>query len=680
MSQMPRKSSRRLQSVPGPAPAVPLAPPITCQEAPEYFRIFLEGQLTPEQSLQMHNHLEACPKCSLAIKEHKELLTLLNETLGANGINSDFSERADRRLLERRALASAGTTSAKAITALRLGITEDLHDSKENREPEGALSKLGAMPWWGISVALHILMITLAGLITMTVEGLNSSDATIVVTSLERAPTISPMEPDKSQSKLREVLEGKQETPPTDPDSTVSSNIVVPPDILAKAELGDHFETINPDRPDTHSAFGNPEARMFHSVQGNDEPEGGGGNGGLSLSDDLIGVGGASSPGSGGGWGGGNGTGTGIGDGSGHGSFGSRTGGGRRLMVMRHGGSKATESAVDKGLDWLARHQEADGHWDTAKYGGSMNCDPGNTGLALLAFLGAGHTEKVGKYKETVKKAVAWIISKQDPQTGEIGKGVKEPWHQNNAYYHAICGLALAEAAGMAHIPDTMKAAQLAIKHSTEDRQAGDKSDKGAWRYDPKKDADCSVSGWYVMQLKSARIAGLQVDPASFDGALKFYDEMEVKDANNNSGYPGGKFRYVKGGAVTLNTSAIGMLCNLFLGRKATELQGGADYLVQNLPTWAAHTGEGQGNHHFPMYYTYYGTLTMFQMGGDHWKRWNEALKAMLVPKQRVGGDEDGSWDPVGGDDDKFAGRVYMTAMGSLSLEVYYRYLPIVKH
>src|SRR6185503_7519066 len=143
-----------------------------------------------------------------------------------------------------------------------------------------------------------------------------------------------------------------------------------PPDILAKAEIGDHFETINPDRPDTQSAFGNPEARMFHSVEGNDEPEGGGGNGGMALLDDMIGVGGAASPGTGGGWGGGNGTGTGIGNGSGHGSFGARNGGGRKLMVMKGGGNKATESAVDKALEWLAKHQEADGSWCIRKHEG----------------------------------------------------------------------------------------------------------------------------------------------------------------------------------------------------------------------------------------------------------------------------------------------------------------------
>lgn len=50
--------------------------------------------------------------------------------------------------------------------------------------------------------------------------------------------------------------------------------VLVPLDILDKSEIGDHFETINPDRLDMHNAFGNPDAHMFHTVQGNDKPEG----------------------------------------------------------------------------------------------------------------------------------------------------------------------------------------------------------------------------------------------------------------------------------------------------------------------------------------------------------------------------------------------------------------------
>ena len=78
------------------------------------------------------------------------------------------------------------------------------------------------------------------------------------------------------------------------------------------------------------------------------------------------------------------------------------------------------------------------------------------------------------------------------------------------------------------------------------------------------------------------------------------------------------------------------------------------------------------------LYYWYYGTLCVFQQGGDLWKRWNEAMKKALVDNQRKGGDEDGSWDPVGSYSDNW-GRVGQTALACLCLEVYYRYLPMYK-
>ena len=66
-----------------------------------------------------------------------------------------------------------------------------------------------------------------------------------------------------------------------------------------------------------------------------------------------------------------------------------------------------------------------------------------------------------------------------------------------------------------------------------------------------------------------------------------------------------------------------------------------------------------------------------------HWKSWNTRLKKTLLQNQRKGGpmdgsakDVDGSWDckmgwaPTGG-------RVYTTAINALSLEIYYRYLPM---
>ena len=68
----------------------------------------------------------------------------------------------------------------------------------------------------------------------------------------------------------------------------------------------------------------------------------------------------------------------------------------------------------------------------------------------------------------------------------------------------------------------------------------------------------------------------------------------------------------------------------------------------------------------------------MHQNQGEPWEKWNENLRPILVRNQvRNGSDRvDGSWDPTGRYG-PMAGRCVVTAMATLSLEVYYRYLPL---
>ena len=76
------------------------------------------------------------------------------------------------------------------------------------------------------------------------------------------------------------------------------------------------------------------------------------------------------------------------------------------------------------------------------------------------------------------------------------------------------------------------------------------------------------------------------------------------------------------------------------------------------------------------MFYWYWGSYALFQYGGKKWLTWNEAMKNALLSTQRQGGCADGSWDPVG----KWGmvgGRVYSTAINTLTLEIYYRYARI---
>ena len=428
----------------------------------------------------------------------------------------------------------------------------------------------------------------------------------------------------------------KSETEHTDPTSKETSDIIVPPGILAMAELGDHFETIN-------------------SKNGSDDLPGGGGTEGENL-DELIGVGGQPSSGTGGGWGGG--TDTGIGVGSGHGSFGNRMEGGRKLLVKRYGGSKATESSVDLALSWLAQHQKPDGHFDSQK---NNAMEPGSdtiaTSFALLAWLGAGHTEKVGLYKEHVQRALAWLIQRQAadgsfPNESGVAKGTE------TIPVQAIATLALSEAAGMAQIIKTQSAAQSAIDCCIKN-QIGTGEDKGGWRLKPNESADLCSTVWFVMALKSAKVAGFKVDTLAIEDVLKFLDTLEHKlePDTGKGGEPAAIYWRSKTDedpAQAHVLTAMGTLARQLLGTKAENLRASVEWFMAKggLPAWDKAD---------PTYW-YFGTLCAFHQGGDVWMQWKAALKNTLVANQNKTGDDTGSWNMPWG-----------AAGGSLYLETYYK-------
>ncbi len=180
-----------------------------------------------------------------------------------------------------------------------------------------------------------------------------------------------------------------------------------------------------------------------------------------------------------------------------------------------------------------------------------------------------------------------------------------------------------------------------------------------------------------VKACKSAKVAGLKVDPRTFDGALNFVTKVTKSsgagtDAISETIYRPDEALSSGFENDTHSTTAIGTLIRMYCGHKPSEdpVVGGCNFLLKKLPSWE--------QRHF--YYWYYGTLCQFQQGGEHWKQWNEALKKTLLDNQCKGGDEDGSWDPDGDYyGNGFGGRVFTTALGALCLEVYYRYLPLYR-
>ncbi len=489
------------------------------------------------------------------------------------------------------------------------GDEEELEEAPPMTLLDEIQEQFGAAPWWVISATVHIAILLITMLIVVAYNDIKTDDV-IVTTDMVKQP-----ERPFNENQTRDIFKNNKNV---DIDMEMVENPVFAHE---EYEITDHMETENED--DQRTARGQEDAIS-------DIPLGGTGVVG------NIGVGGG-----------------------GAGCFGTRTGGGRKRACLRGGGSPGSESAVDAALRWLAKHQEPDGHWDGAKYEGSQT-DPGITGLACLAFLGAGHTETAGKWKKNVQRGIGWIRKVQGAD-GHIGT----QFPKGKGYHHAIAGLALAEAYGMAKQGGTKIAAQKALDFSINVHQ----KEYSGWRYDPKMDADLSVTGWFVMQMKSGKIAGLKVDGKGFAGAQKFLDEV----TDTSGTYPG-RCKYKPERTTTTTTmTSVGMLCRQFMGTPNNDpmLIGGANHLMSDLPSW-------RNNSEVNFYYWYYGTLVMFQMGGDHWKAWNNSLRDMLIDHQRRGGDEDGSWDPVG-----FwcaqGGRVYSTAVGALCLEVYYRYLPMYR-
>jgi hypothetical protein len=454
-----------------------------------------------------------------------------------------------------------------------------------------------------------------------------------------------------------------------DPLLPEGKKIEISPEAKLLAKASDHDETNDPQRPNTHTACGNPDAEIIMREHGDDDAPGGSGKNGDNLND-SIGIGGVASPGTGGFWGCGNGTGVGNKNGNGHGNWGIRNGGGRDFLIGLHGGG-GTKEPTRLALEWLAYHQEADGHWDTVKYGSGQKTDTAMTGMALLAFAGAGHSEKVGAYHDNVRRAVAWLKSKQQAN-GLIFDSTDAGAHRGIGYPHAIATLGLVEAAGMGNIKETRAAAQHAVDYAIEIHQQGEGSDKLGWRYGAKSAGDLSVTGWFVMAMKSAKIAGLHVDPAAFEGAIKFLDSVEIKDAGGDSAYGSSHYAYQPGSEHPTSAhrlTAIGALVRQFCGWKKEQTQGSVDWFVNKggVPNWGAN-GES-----VDLYYWYYGSMCAFQQGGDVWKRWNTGMVKALTENQCKAGDDNGSW-PITGDFSSEWGRVGQTALSVLCLEVYYRY------
>ena len=410
----------------------------------------------------------------------------------------------------------------------------------------------------------------------------------------------------------------------------------------------------------------------------------------------------------------------------------------RADAARQFGGTQESEDAVERSLRWLASVQSADGRWDASQFDSGQvkldengvdrdyagrDADTGITALVVLSFLGAGYTHEEGKYALEVDHALEWLIRQQD-QDGSLFGNAR---HYAGMYCHGMATYALAEAwamqgsmipgpivdplgfttgwslsesalsitsalavsqplLGVARLPQEFKV-RAAGRVAENLRRVSDSDLRsaltravnftigyqdptgGGWRYRRGQSGDISMLGWQLMAIKSAELAGIGIPPVVRTRMSTFLDQTA-------QGAAGGLFGYrrttsstgVRFEPPTPTMTAEALFCRQMLGseRESGATREALGFLVRNPPRIS------QTNY----YYWYYASLAMFQQGGPAWTQWNRMIRELLVDTQVVSGQMAGSWapnDPWG----RYGGRLYSTALATLTLEVYYRFLPL---
>lgn len=344
---------------------------------------------------------------------------------------------------------------------------------------------------------------------------------------------------------------------------------------------------------------------------------------------------------------------------------GREAGSAMRQNPGKYGGSGLTADAVGKGLDWLARQQRKDGSWSLAgPFSGGTSKDLDNeaaaTAMALLAFQGDGNTHLTGKHKSNVANGWRWLLKQQDKD----GCFFQNGGFNHRFYTQGQCSIAICEMYGMSRDEKVKEPAQRAIDYCVRGQ-----SPEGGWRYAPNADSDVSVTGWIVMALQSARMAGLEVPYETLNNVDRYL--------NNVGQHDGARYPYQRGGDVRPSMTAEALLMREYLGwrRDDPRLVAGIGWI-----TSPENMIDFKNNRN--VYYWYYATQAVRHYGGEPWKRW-DAVMCQALPTQQVSrGKEAGSWDPQKPTADQWAnhgGRLYVTCLSIYMLEVYYRHMPVYK-
>ena len=335
-----------------------------------------------------------------------------------------------------------------------------------------------------------------------------------------------------------------------------------------------------------------------------------------------------------------------------------------RERLVREGGGRGTENALQRALVWISRQQNEAGNWAAPTAAEETSATVGVSALALLALLADGNTPSAGAHAGSVERGLAWLVAQQD-ESGRFGRVDADPLLPE----HAIALTALIEAQ-LAGDESFMEPIERGLAYLLEQRSAN-----GAWHHAGPQSAlnDTLSTAWAATALSLAEEAGTPFSDGDRHAVLTWINQSTDPETGA-VGYAGPVVAETPADmpypiADSPAMTGAGLFARCLLGqtkRRVPLMRHHADVLDQRAPS-ATETADP--------WHWYFGSYALFQIGGKRWLRWAEALREATTATQLVGAesDERGSWEPEG-PLGEVGGRVLTTALHALCLEVYHRY------
>jgi hypothetical protein len=362
------------------------------------------------------------------------------------------------------------------------------------------------------------------------------------------------------------------------------------------------------------------------------------------------------------------------------------------VMLLTAGAARAEklakeyQEAVNKGLDWLARNQYPDGHWDglgKERGGGNGQYPTTMTALAGMAMLMDGSTMREGKYASNIKLAANWFLERSQ-SNGLLGNPSNPTEAMRYMYGHGFGMLFLASVYGEEEDAEMRKKLEGVLTRGVLFTGRA-QTDRGGWGYVSAKDGqgfdEGSVTITQMQGLRAARNAGIPVPPKIIDNAKKYLSDCTTEDGGVIYSLAQGG-RAMRGGERPPLTAAA-IACSFASGEYDSKLaKKWISFCRTRIPLIT------QGNRFGHDEYThYYYAQALYILGDDRygklfpksnqseWLTWSNYRKGTFEALLKLQDKETGRWEGSG--NWGHIGPVYATAVFLTIMQLDKGVLPI---